>query len=213
MIVLGGCAASRRDEGDRSGRTESAPTVTEGARGRCFHGVDEGLSVFIGEADPEEVSFASVRILIVAGGKRGDALEEEVPGGGLAEEFFLLRFLTVDFYHYTLSAAAHLKEGGCGCGWIEGAQGIVARKRSEQSFDFGEVGGKRVPPVAKAVVDYSSTLKNLLHALRFFASDADDHIGEFVQAEVLFHYGAYADEAGVFFGVADGNLVGKRHGL
>ncbi len=186
--------------------------MTDGAGGGFFHLVDEGLGIGEGQADAEEVGFALVRVFIVAAGECRDDLQQDCPGRVFAEEFFVEGFGLGDFDYGALGASTDLKEDNDGFGGIEGASGIVVGERGQERFDLGESGGDGVPPVAIAVVDNCATRENFVDAFGVFAGDADDHVGEFVEAEVLFDDRANGDEAGVFFGVADRDLIGERHG-
>ncbi len=61
------------------------------------------------------------------------------------------------------------------------------------------------------MIDQRAGAENLLHAPGVFPRDADYHIGQFAQTEGLLHQGPDADVTGLFFGIANGNRLGKRH--
>ena len=175
-------------------------------------GGEQLLGLVEGEGEAEEVGAAGVVVFIVAGRFARGKVCEDIPGGELGEEFFLCGVLAGDFYDGALGAATGFEEGGGGLRGFEGAGGIVVGEGEQEAVEFFAAGLEGVPPVAVAVVDDGAAAEDLLDPGGVFAGDADDHVDEFVELEGLFDDGADADEAGVFFGVAEGDLGGEWHG-
>jgi len=71
---------------------------------------------------------------------------------------------------------------------------------------------QRLPGVAISVVDDRTGTEDLPDAGGILSNDGHDQVGEFVELEGLFHDRAHAEVAGVFVGVADGDLLRKGHG-
>jgi hypothetical protein len=175
------------------------------------HCDEQRLGLVEGEGEAEEVGAAGVVVFIVPRGFARGEVCEDVPGRVFGEEFFLRGVLASDFYYCALGAAAGFEEDRSGLRGIEGAGGIVVGEGEQEAVEFCAVRLEGVPPVAVAVVDDGAAAEDLLDAGGVFAGDADDHVDEFVELEGLFDDRADADEAGVFFGVAEGDLVGKWH--
>ncbi len=151
-------------------------------------------------------------VFFVAEGFAGGEVCEDIPGRVFGEELFLRGVLSSDFCHGALRSAADFQQDAGGCFGIEWPRRIVVGEGQQEALDLFALGRERVPPIAVAVVDDRAGAQDLLDAGGVFAGDADDHVDEFVELEGLFDDGADADEAGVFFGVAEGDLVGEWHG-
>jgi len=182
--------------------------MTESARSRIENGSEESLSAVVGECEPEKIGAAGMEVLFIAGRIGGSKLQEYIPRRRFDEEFLLCGLLAGDLDDAALCSAAAFPEDGDSVSGIEGTRGIVIGKRREQGFDLGQRGGKGIPGIAIAVIDDGSGAEDLLDARGVFAGDTDDHVDELGEAEGLLHDGAHADVAGVFVGVAHGDLVG-----
>ena len=126
----------------------------------------------------------------------------------LGEEFFGRGIAAREFSDAALRAATAFEKDGGSFRGIEGTRGSVIGKRREECGDFGGIGGKGIPGVAVTVVDHRAGAEDLLDAVGLFADDGDDHVDELGETKGLPDDGAHADVAGVFVGVADGDLIG-----
>src|SRR5579859_1662395 len=191
---------------------QRAPAMLQLAWSSGEHCGEQRLGLVEREGEAKEISAAGVGVFFVTRGFARGEVCEDIPGRVLGEEFFLRGVLAGNFYDSALGAAADFEEDGGGFFGLKRPRRIVVREGNQQARDLFVLGVEGGPPIAVAVVDDRAATEDLLDAGGVFACDADDHVHEFVEAKGLLHHRADADEAGVFFSVAEGDLFGERHG-
>jgi hypothetical protein len=200
-----------KDERGRSAKR--APVMPKRTRGGIEEGRQKLLGQVVTEREAEEIGAAGVRVFFVPRRNGDGLLEKNVPRSVFGEQFLLTSLLATDFNDLALGAATDFEEDSNGLRGVERTRRVVVGERSEQCGDFGKVGGEAVPRVSEPVVDDRAGEEDLLNTSRVLARDTHDHVCKFGEAEDLPDDRTHADVASVFVGVANGDLVGKWHGI